>query len=109
MTATERRPRITYVLPVYNEARGIDEFFTRLSATTTELEPRYDVRFLFVDDGSRDGSLEHLIGFRARDPRVSVLSFSRNFGHQIAVTAGLDHADGDAVIVMDTDLQDPPP
>lgn len=108
MTATERRRRITYVLPVYNESRGIDEFFTRLSAATTELEHRYDVRFLFVDDGSRDDSLEHLIGFRARDPRVSVLSFSRNFGHQVAVTAGLDHADGDAVIVMDTDLQDPP-
>ncbi|WP_297345452.1 glycosyltransferase family 2 protein [Amnibacterium sp.] len=102
------RQRITFVLPVFNESRGIEEFYRRLTAAAGELEPRYHLEFFFVDDGSRDDSLDRLIDLRAVDPRVTVMSFSRNFGHQVAVTAGLDHADGDAVIVMDTDLQDPP-
>jgi dolichol-phosphate mannosyltransferase len=108
MRPIDQRRRITYVLPVYNESRGIDEFYRRLTAATAPLADRYDLEFLFVDDGSRDSSLEHLIALRATDPRVTVLSFSRNFGHQVAVTAGLDHAEADAVVVMDTDLQDPP-
>lgn len=108
MSVSSGRRRIAYVLPVYNEASGIDEFYRRLAAATAPLESRYELEFLFVDDGSRDASLERLIALREADPRVTVLSFSRNYGHQVAVTAGLDHAEADAVIVMDSDLQDPP-
>ena len=63
---------------------------------------------VFVDDGSRDGSFAHLKQMAAREPRFKVISFARNFGHQIAITAGLDRAEGDAVVIMDADLQDPP-
>jgi dolichol-phosphate mannosyltransferase len=108
MSPSTERQRITYVLPVYNESGGIHEFYRRLAETTSPLETRYELEFLFVDDGSKDQSLERLMDLRASDPRITVLSLSRNFGHQVAVTAGLDHAEADAVIVMDTDLQDPP-
>jgi dolichol-phosphate mannosyltransferase len=102
------RRRVTYVLPVYDEAEGILAFHTALVAATST-RPDLDLAFVYVDDGSRDDSLERLLELRRADPRVRVLGLSRNFGHQIAVTAGLDAAgDADAVIVMDTDLQDPP-
>ncbi len=102
------RPLITYVLPVFDEAANLSTFHRAL-AGTTEVRGDLDFEFLYVDDGSRDGSLERLLELRALDPRITVLSLSRNFGHQIAVTAGMDAAsNADAVIVMDTDLQDPP-
>ncbi|GAA4814313.1 glycosyltransferase family 2 protein [Nocardioides caeni] len=103
--------RIAYVLPVYNEAEGIDAFHAAL-VVATSTRPDLEFEFVYVDDGSRDASVERLIGLREQDPRVTMLQFSRNFGHQIAVTAGLDliaeTRTADAVIVMDTDLQDPP-
>jgi dolichol-phosphate mannosyltransferase len=96
------------VLPVHNEADGIHAFHDAIVAAT-EKRPDLDFEFVYVDDGSRDESLNLLLDLRANDDRVTVLSLARNFGHQIAVTAGLDAAAGrDAVIVMDTDLQDPP-
>lgn len=98
---------ISYVLPVYNEAAGIRAFHERLTAATRE-RPDLNFEFIYVNDGSLDDSLAILSEFAASDPAVTVLDFSRNFGHQMAITAGLDHARGDAVIVMDTDLQDPP-
>lgn len=104
------RRRIAYVLPVYNEEENIAVFHAALVEATTQ-RPDLDFEFVYVDDGSRDASLERLVELRAADPRVTVVQFSRNFGHQLAVTAGLDlFADGgaDAVVVMDTDLQDPP-
>ena len=104
------RRRIAYVLPVYNEEENIAVFHAALVEATTQ-RPDLDFEFVYVDDGSRDASLERLVELRAEDPRVTVVQFSRNFGHQLAVTAGLDlFADGgaDAVVVMDTDLQDPP-
>jgi glycosyltransferase involved in cell wall biosynthesis len=105
------RCRIAYVLPVYNEQDNIAVFHTALSEAT-EVRSDLDFEFVYVNDGSRDDSLEKLLELRAADPRVTVLSLSRNFGHQLAVTAGLDlvaeDASADAVIVMDTDLQDPP-
>ncbi len=99
---------ISYVLPVYNEQDNIAAFHAALvEATAARTDCTFE--FVYVDDGSRDDSLPRLLALRAADDRVTVLSLSRNFGHQVAVTAGLDaclHAT--AVIVMDTDLQDPP-
>ncbi|MET3960834.1 glycosyltransferase involved in cell wall biosynthesis [Marmoricola sp. OAE513] len=107
MTGTGRRT-IAYVLPVFNEEEAIGAFHDALAAATAT-RPDLDFEFLYVDDGSKDASLEKLLEVRAQDPRATVLSLSRNCGHQIAVTAGLDAAgDADAVVVMDTDLQDPP-
>lgn len=107
---TERPRRIAYVLPVYNEAATIDAFHAAL-VTATDERPDLQFEFVYVDDGSRDDSLPRLLGLRDQDARVTVISLARNFGHQLAVTAGIDAAhgaDADAVIVMDTDLQDPP-
>ncbi|WP_183094285.1 glycosyltransferase family 2 protein [Nocardioides stalactiti] len=112
------RPRIAYVLPVYNEQDNIAVFHAALSKATAA-RADLDFEFVYVNDGSRDASLDRLLELRDADPRVTVLSLSRNFGHQLAVTAGLDlvgagtdgdapTAAADAVIVMDTDLQDPP-
>lgn len=99
-------PVVSIVGPVYNEEEGIAEFHRRLQAVRAELDLPSEV--VYVDDGSRDRTLEILNGFHAADPSVRVLSFSRNFGHQVAVSAGIEHARGDAVICMDTDLQDRP-
>ena len=107
-TAPTEKRRVAYVMPIYNEEGNIPVLYERLVAVTAGLADRYDIEFVFVDDGSRDRSLELLQGLRAQDPRVSVYSFARNYGHQIAVTAGIDVADADAVIVMDSDMQDPP-
>ncbi len=102
------RRSVAYVLPVYNEDGNIAVFHEALSQATSA-RTDLDFEFVYVDDGSRDTSLDHLLELRARDDRVTVMSLSRNFGHQVAVTAGLDACAGaDAVIVMDTDLQDPP-
>lgn len=105
------RRRLAYVLPVYDEQDNIEAFHDVLVAVT-RTRPDLDFEFVYVDDGSRDASLERLIDLRRRDSRVTVVQLSRNFGHQVAVTAGLDlvaaGASADAVVVMDTDLQDPP-
>ncbi|MDQ0763448.1 glycosyltransferase family 2 protein [Streptomyces canus] len=101
------RPLISYVLPVYNERDGLTAFHTELTAALAS-RPELDFELVYVNDGSTDGSLELLKGLAERDGRVRVVDFARNFGHQLAITAGLDLARGDAVIVMDTDLQDPP-
>jgi glycosyltransferase involved in cell wall biosynthesis len=106
--ADQTRPKIAYVLPVYNEGENI-AVFHRALLEATQARADIDFEFVYVDDGSRDASLEKLLDLRRADSRVTVLSFSRNYGHQIAVTAGLDAStDADAVIIMDTDLQDPP-
>lgn len=101
------RPLISYVLPVYNEQDGITAFHTELTVAL-DGRPDLDVELVYVNDGSTDGSLPILKRIAVQDDRVRVVDFARNFGHQIAITAGLDVARGDAVIVMDTDLQDPP-
>ena len=100
-------PTISAILPVYNERENLDTLMTRLPPV---LDSAADGSFeiVFVDDGSRDGSAEILDSISASDPRVRVIHFSRNFGHQAALQAGLDAAVGDAVILMDADLQDPP-
>jgi glycosyltransferase involved in cell wall biosynthesis len=101
-----RAPELTLVLPIYNEEVVIPELHARLAEFIGRLGMETEV--VFVDDGSRDRSLELLRAVAARDPRCRVISFARNFGHQAAITAGLDHARGEAVVVMDADLQDPP-
>ncbi|MFE3034652.1 glycosyltransferase family 2 protein [Streptomyces canus] len=102
-----RRSLVSYVLPVYNEEDGIKAFHTELITALGE-RPEFDYELVYVNDGSGDGSLAILKDLAKNDERVRVVDFARNFGHQIAITAGLDVARGDAVIVMDTDLQDPP-
>jgi len=97
---------VAIVVPFLNEEENLPELYRRVSAVF-EKAPE-DVRFVFVDDGSTDGSVQWLEKIRQNDPRVGILQLSRNFGHQIAITAGMDHADADAVVIMDADLQDPP-
>jgi dolichol-phosphate mannosyltransferase len=98
---------ISVVVPVFNEAECIGHFHQRASAALKQLEG-CDYELVYVDDGSRDASCEIMRTFTDGDPRVRVVRFSRNFGHQIAITAGLDYAQGDAIVFIDADLQDPP-
>jgi dolichol-phosphate mannosyltransferase len=100
------RPTLSLVLPIYNEEEVIPELHRSLGEFLAKLG--LDAEVVFVDDGSKDRSLELLRGLAALEPRYRVLSFARNFGHQAAITAGVDHAEGEAVVVMDADLQDPP-
>ncbi len=95
---------LSVVAPVYNEEALIDEFYARVCGALGELE----FELVLVDDGSRDSTPAVLERLAAEDPRVRVVFLSRNFGHQTALTAGLDHARGDAVVMLDADLQDPP-
>ncbi|NJK99473.1 MAG: glycosyltransferase family 2 protein [Spirulinaceae cyanobacterium RM2_2_10] len=99
-------PVYSFVIPIYNEESNIPELYRRLAATGDRLQA--EVEFIFIDDGSRDRSLSLLRDLRDRDPRCCYLSLARNFGHQIAVTAGLNFARGQAAIILDADLQDPP-
>lgn len=99
-------PEYSLVIPVFNEQEVLPALFERLRLLLEQLDGEAEV--ILVDDGSRDDSHAHMIEAAARDPRFKVLQLSRNFGHQIAITAGLDFASGNAVVVMDADLQDPP-
>ncbi|CAN5454807.1 glycosyltransferase family 2 protein [soil metagenome] len=97
---------ITIIIPVYNEEKNIDLLYSRLSKVCQGITTSYEL--LFVNDGSADSSLDMLKQLSLADPHIRYISFSRNFGHQIAVTAGIDHAEGDAIVIIDADLQDPP-
>lgn len=99
--------KISIVSPCFNEAEVIHLFYDALVAELGKI-PAHTFEIVFVDDGSKDQTLAALNAIAAKDPRVVVLSLSRNFGHQIALTAGIDHATGDAVITMDSDMQHPP-
>ena len=98
---------LSIVVPCYNEEEVITETVKRLTAFAQNLK-NLDVEFIFVDDGSRDQTLAMLKSFAATDHRIKIISFARNFGQQMAMTAGLDAASGDAVVLIDADLQDPP-
>jgi dolichol-phosphate mannosyltransferase len=104
----KQKKLISYVLPVYNEQEGLEEFYTKLEKTLQTVSENYNFEFVFINDGSGDNSFNILQGLFEKDSRVKVINFSKNFGHQMAITAGLDMAEGEAVIIMDTDLQDPP-
>lgn len=97
---------ISVVVPIYNEEECLPELRRRLAQTLSALDPSFEV--IFVNDGSRDGSLALMRKIAAEDRHFRVLNLSRNFGHQIAVTAGLDYARGAVVVLIDADLQDPP-
>src|SRR5205823_6073670 len=100
-------PIISVVLPVYNERESLEALRSRL-VTVLERLAGGSFEVLFVNDGSRDGSDQILESFYLCDPRLKTIHFSRNFGHQAALQAGLDEASGEAVVLMDADLQDPP-
>jgi dolichol-phosphate mannosyltransferase len=98
---------LSIVIPCYNEEEVIGETVKRITAFCSQLRD-LNVELIFVDDGSRDRTRELLKGYAAVDSRIKLVCFARNFGHQIAVTAGIDAANGDAVVLIDADLQDPP-
>ena len=97
---------LSVLVPVYNEIDVLPEFHRRLTAVLGACVPAYEV--MYVNDGSTDGSLAWLEALCDRDPAVALVDLSRNFGKEIAMAAGLDHVRGEAVIVIDADLQDPP-
>lgn len=94
------------VIPMYNEQEVIAESYRRLKAVMDGMNEEYEL--LFVNDGSRDNTMNIMCAIQAEDPRVRIIDFSRNFGHQAAVTAGMANARGNAVVLIDADLQDPP-
>ena len=100
-------PLISLVIPCYNEEPVIPETLNRLNDLANSLR-NYRLEFVFVDDGSRDKTREFLADAASKDARIKVIVFARNFGHQTAVTAGIDMASGDAIVLIDADLQDPP-
>ena len=108
MTYDKQRKKLTIVVPIYNEEDCIHELIRRLKSLTTLIDEKITIEYLFINDGSIDNSLELLTEHASKDSLIKVISLSRNFGHQIAVSAGLDHAEGDYVAIIDADLQDPP-
>lgn len=101
------RHLLSVVVPVYNESAVLRAFYRRATAAFRAIQG-FEYEIIFVDDGSTDDSFKQLSELAGRDPHLRVIKFSRNFGHQIAITAGIDHATGDCVAVIDADLQDPP-
>ena len=97
---------LSIIVPIYNEEQIIPELHRRLSEAAQIITSDYELRL--VNDGSKDGSLFELITLTEKDSKAYYINFSRNFGHQIAVTAGVDHSTGNAVVIIDGDLQDPP-
>jgi polyisoprenyl-phosphate glycosyltransferase len=102
----EHQPELSVVIPVFNEEENVTVLYSRLTAVLEEIHIDYEI--IFVDDGSNDDSLNQLQNLSVKNKRVVVVELARNFGHQVAITAGLDFARGQAVAVMDADLQDPP-
>ncbi len=112
MTQQDGRPMnqnglLSVVVPVFNETEVIPAFYERIRGVVNSLDPM-SYELIFIDDGSKDDSHQKLVDLAERDPNVRVIKFSRNFGHQVAITAGIDASQGDAVVVIDADLQDPP-
>ncbi|MEH1852610.1 MAG: glycosyltransferase family 2 protein [Nostoc sp.] len=99
-------PKYSFVIPIYNEEEIIPELYRRLSAVMNRMDGL--VELILINDGSRDRSLQLLRDLHQQDPRICYLSFARNFGHQIAVTAGLNFVRGQVIVILDADLQDPP-
>ena len=98
---------ITLLIPVYNEKSVLPQLFSRLNEFAKST-PNYQFEFLFINDGSVDESLSIITNKAQKDTRISYINLSRNFGKEIAMLAGIDHAEGDAAVIIDADLQDPP-
>lgn len=99
---------ISVIVPCYNEEEVFGATHEKLSEILQSLDAKYEYELIYVNDGSKDKTLQLLKAMAQQDTHVKVLSFSRNFGHQVAITAGLDNCSGDAAVVIDADLQDPP-
>ncbi|WP_373524862.1 glycosyltransferase family 2 protein, partial [Nostoc sp.] len=99
-------PKYSFIIPIYNEEEIIPELYRRVSAVMNRMDGL--VELVLINDGSRDRSLQLLRDLHQKDPRICYLSFARNFGHQIAVTAGLNFVRGQVIVILDADLQDPP-
>ncbi|MCY3902371.1 MAG: glycosyltransferase family 2 protein [Caldilineaceae bacterium] len=105
-SCADRRPVISVIVPIFDEEAVIPELHRRMAAVLDGIGEPWEL--VCVNDGSRDTSLSMLLALREQDARLKVIDFSRNFGQQLAITAGMDFAQGDAVVVIDADLQDPP-
>jgi dolichol-phosphate mannosyltransferase len=103
-----RKPVISIICPVYNEEQAIPLFYERLTSAVSPLSERYEFELIFTNNRSSDGTLDIIRALREKDPSVQVLTLSRNFGYQASVLAGITHAAGDAIIVIDVDCEDPP-
>ena len=106
MDGENEKKRLSVVVSVYNEEKALDQFYAETTKVLNSLS--WDWELLFVNDGSSDNSLEVLDRLAGQDSRVKVISFSRNFGHESAMIAGIDYSSGDGVVCMDADLQHPP-
>ena len=104
--AISMAPTFSFILPIFNEEQTLPELYRRMGELLSQLKEPAEV--ILIDDGSRDRSYALCVEIAGQDPRFKVIHFSRNFGHQIAITAGMDFALGKAVVIMDADLQDPP-
>ena len=104
MTTTKT---ISFVIPVYRNERAVTLTYQKIKGALASDLANYDYEFVFVDDGSDDGSLPELLGLRAADPKVRIISFTRNFGQMAAILAGLKGATGDVILHLSADLQDP--
>lgn len=104
----EARKTLSIIVPTYNEERGIEEFYRRTKNVLVQLAPRFDHELIFVNDFSSDGTYSKLRSIASSDSTVKIVNFSRNFGNQIGITAGIDFSRGDIAIIIDDDLQDPP-
>ena len=99
-------PQLSVIIPVHNESANIGPLCKRLFPVLNRITPVWEI--IFVDDGSQDDTLAVIKAQSLAEPRIGAVSFSRNFGKEVAIAAGLDHARGDAVVIMDADLQHPP-
>lgn len=99
---------ISFIFPCYNEAENLEKLYEEMSRILPQVEAKYQTEIICVNDGSKDQTLEKLVAIQEKDPRYKVINFSRNFGQAAGITAGLDYAQGEAIIVMDADMQDPP-
>ena len=103
---SENKKLLSIVTPAYNEAENLGEFYSRVMDATNNLN--LEIEIIYINDGSQDSTIDIITKQRQIDNRITIIDLSRNFGKEIALTAGLDYSSGDAVIVIDTDLQDPP-
>ena len=99
---------VSIVIPMYYEEEVARECYEKVSNVLKSLKDKYDYEIIFVNDGSKDKTLKILENIAKDDKKAKIISFSRNFGHQAAVTAGLKEVSGDAIVIIDADLQDPP-